>query len=182
MAYCACIDSTHTHVVLLCCFHTGCNLQPSCWIHLQVGCWTYGPTHQGFRCVRGCGWGWGCGGGGRVEILWIHMYCCTQYTPVYVQVYTGNNLDGSVYGKGGVPYPKRSGIAMENQQFPNAPNQPNFPSTVLRPGEVCGAVVDDQRLPCTAPPLFVHNNNHNLMTQVYSQEVQYRFSTDGQAC
>lgn len=52
-----------------------------------------------------------------------------------IQVYTGNFLDGSVVGKGGVPHRYRSGLALETQHFPDSPNQPHFPSTILRPGE-----------------------------------------------
>ena len=52
-----------------------------------------------------------------------------------VQFYTGNFLDGNLTGKGGRPYPQRAGFCLETQHFPDSPNQPNFPSTVLRPGE-----------------------------------------------
>ncbi|HLH03919.1 MAG TPA: aldose epimerase family protein [Bryobacteraceae bacterium] len=52
-----------------------------------------------------------------------------------MQFYTGNHLDGSVVGKHGRPYVFRSGFCFETQHFPDSPNQPNFPSTVLRPGE-----------------------------------------------
>ncbi|MGQ9633286.1 MAG: aldose epimerase family protein [Bryobacteraceae bacterium] len=52
-----------------------------------------------------------------------------------IQFYTGNFLDGSVKGKGGKTYPKRSGFCLETQHFPDSPNQPSFPSTVLRPGQ-----------------------------------------------
>lgn len=52
-----------------------------------------------------------------------------------VQFYAGNFLDGSFVGKGGVKYPKRSGLCFETQHFPDGPNQPHFPSTVLRPGD-----------------------------------------------
>ena len=51
-----------------------------------------------------------------------------------VQLYTGNFLDGSAVGKGGQAYPRRSGFCLETQHFPDSPNQPAFPSTVLRPG------------------------------------------------
>jgi aldose 1-epimerase len=51
-----------------------------------------------------------------------------------LQFYTGNNLDGSAPGRGGL-YRQSAGFAFEPQGFPNAPNQPNFPSTILRPGE-----------------------------------------------
>jgi aldose 1-epimerase len=52
-----------------------------------------------------------------------------------IQFYTGNFLDGSNVGKGGVPYVLRSGFCLETQHFPDSPNHPEFPSTVLRPGE-----------------------------------------------
>jgi aldose 1-epimerase len=52
-----------------------------------------------------------------------------------VQLYTGNFLDGSIRGEGGVVYPHRGGFCLETQHFPDAPNQPSFPSIVLRPGE-----------------------------------------------
>jgi len=51
-----------------------------------------------------------------------------------VQFYTGNFLDGSDTGRNG-PINKRSGLCLETQFFPDSPNQPGFPSTVLRPGE-----------------------------------------------
>ncbi len=52
-----------------------------------------------------------------------------------VQVYTGNFLDGSVTGKGGVAHPQRSAICLETQHYPDSPNKPQWPSVVLRPGE-----------------------------------------------
>ena len=52
-----------------------------------------------------------------------------------IQVYTGNFLDGTVKGKKGIAYPQRSAVCLETQHFPDSPNQPAFPSTVLRPGE-----------------------------------------------
>lgn len=53
-----------------------------------------------------------------------------------VQFYTGNFLDGSITGKNGVTYSKRSGFCLETEHFPDSPNQASFPSVVLRPGEV----------------------------------------------
>ena len=53
-----------------------------------------------------------------------------------IQFYSGNLLDGSLTGKGGRRYPKHSGLCLETQHYPDSPNQPGFPSTVLRPGEV----------------------------------------------
>jgi aldose 1-epimerase len=52
-----------------------------------------------------------------------------------VQFFTGNSLNGSQTGKSGVAYAKRTGFCFETQHLPDSPNHPNFPSTVLRPGE-----------------------------------------------
>jgi aldose 1-epimerase len=52
-----------------------------------------------------------------------------------VQFYAGNFLNGSLTGKGGVQYVKRYGFCLETQHFPDSPNQPKFPNTILRPGE-----------------------------------------------
>ncbi len=52
-----------------------------------------------------------------------------------VQCYTGNWLDGSIRGKGGYVYGRRSGFCLEPQKFPDAPHHPGFPSIMLRPGE-----------------------------------------------
>ena len=68
-----------------------------------------------------------------------------------IQFYSGNFLDGSLTGKGGHVYEHRSGLALETQHFPDSPNQPAFPTTILRPGEE------------------------------YRSETVYRFSVDGAA-
>jgi aldose 1-epimerase len=52
-----------------------------------------------------------------------------------VQFYTGNFLDGTARGKGGLAYARRSAFCLETQHFPDSPNQPKFPSVVLNPGE-----------------------------------------------
>jgi aldose 1-epimerase len=52
-----------------------------------------------------------------------------------IQFYSGNFLDGTITGKGGRVYGLRSGFCLETQHFPDSPNHPNFPSTVLRPGQ-----------------------------------------------
>jgi aldose 1-epimerase len=52
-----------------------------------------------------------------------------------LQLYTANFLDGSLNGKSGKPYLKRGSLCLETQHFPDSPNQPRFPSTILRPGE-----------------------------------------------
>ncbi len=52
-----------------------------------------------------------------------------------VQFYTGNFLDGSVTGKENRVYKRRFGLCLETQHFPDSPNHPDFPSTILKPGE-----------------------------------------------
>ena len=53
-----------------------------------------------------------------------------------LQFYSGNFLDGTLVGSGGTIYRQGDGLALETQHFPDSPNQPDFPSTELRPGEV----------------------------------------------
>jgi aldose 1-epimerase len=65
-------------------------------------------------------------GSGRVLEVWT--------TQPGVQLYSGNFLDGTVAGKGGVKYPRRSAFCLETQHFPDSPNQPKFPSTELKAG------------------------------------------------
>ncbi|MFA5058515.1 MAG: hypothetical protein WC485_10420, partial [Opitutaceae bacterium] len=71
-----------------------------------------------------------------------------------VQFYGGNNLDD--IGKGGVKYGPHSGLCLETENFPDAPNHPDFPSAVLRPGEtyrhtmVCRFSAERPRLDQTA--------------------------------
>ncbi len=52
-----------------------------------------------------------------------------------LQFYSGNFLDGTLRGKGGHPYLHRGALCLETQHFPDSPNQPEFPSTILRPGQ-----------------------------------------------
>ena len=52
-----------------------------------------------------------------------------------LQVYTGNSLDGSALGPSGRTYRQSDGLCLEAQGFPDAPNRPDFPTSVLRPGE-----------------------------------------------
>lgn len=70
---------------------------------------------------------WGATSGRHLEVL---------TTQPAVQVYTGNWLKGSPKGKGGYEYQDYDAVAIECQHCPDSPNQPAFPSTVLRPGEV----------------------------------------------
>ncbi|MHB8336262.1 MAG: aldose epimerase family protein [Ignavibacteriaceae bacterium] len=53
-----------------------------------------------------------------------------------IQFYSGNYLDGTLTGKGGIKYKKRSALCLECQHFPNSPNENNFPPVILRPGEL----------------------------------------------
>lgn len=64
---------------------------------------------------------------GRVVELWT--------TEPGVQFYAGNKLDGTIVGKGGRHYVRHAGLCLEPQHFPDSPNQPQFPSTILRPNE-----------------------------------------------
>lgn len=52
-----------------------------------------------------------------------------------VQLYTGNFLDGSIHGKDGKAYGRRSAFCLETQHFPDSPNKPKFPTTELKPGQ-----------------------------------------------
>lgn len=52
-----------------------------------------------------------------------------------IQFYSGNFLDGTLVGTGGKVYRQSDGFALETQHYPDSPNQPGFPSTVLRPGD-----------------------------------------------
>jgi aldose 1-epimerase len=64
---------------------------------------------------------------GRVMEVWT--------TEPGLQFYSGNFLDGTNIGKGGKKYEYRTGFCLEAQHFPDSPNHPDFPSTILRPGE-----------------------------------------------
>ena len=59
-----------------------------------------------------------------------------------VQFYSGNFLDGTITGKRGVVYGKRSGFCLETQHYPDSVNHPNFPSIILRPGSVYRSETD----------------------------------------
>jgi aldose 1-epimerase len=61
----------------------------------------------------------------------LHIYT----TEPGIQFYSGNFLDGSVAGPSGRAYRQGDAFALETQHFPDSPNQPGFPSTVLRPGQ-----------------------------------------------
>lgn len=65
---------------------------------------------------------------GRVMEVWT--------TEPGVQFYAGNYLDGTIPGKNGQTYPRRTGFCLETQHFPDSPNKPAFPTTVLKKGKV----------------------------------------------
>ncbi len=52
-----------------------------------------------------------------------------------IQFYTGNFLDGTYKGKGGKAYQHRGALCLETQHYPDSPNHPDFPSTVLKSGQ-----------------------------------------------
>ncbi len=58
-----------------------------------------------------------------------------QTTEPGIQFYCGNFLDGRLKGKSGKTYVYRGGFCLETQHYPDSPNQPNFPSTILKPGD-----------------------------------------------
>ena len=60
----------------------------------------------------------------------------TYTTEPGIQLYTANWLNESIIGKNGHPYPERCSFCLETQHFPDSPNKPEYPSTVLRPGEI----------------------------------------------
>jgi aldose 1-epimerase len=64
---------------------------------------------------------------GRTVEIWT--------TEPAIQFYSGNFLDGRSHGKNGVAYAKHAGLCLETQHYPDSPNHPEFPSTMLRPGQ-----------------------------------------------
>jgi aldose 1-epimerase len=71
---------------------------------------------------------------GRVTDPGSGRFIEVQTTQPGMQLYTGNFLD-NIAGKSGTVYNKHAAFCLETQHFPDAPNQPNFPSIILRPGE-----------------------------------------------
>lgn len=63
---------------------------------------------------------------------WLTLYT----TEPGIQFYSGNFLDGTLTGRGGQVYQKHAGLCLEPQHFPDSPNQPGFPNTILLPGQV----------------------------------------------
>ena len=85
------------------------------------------------------------GGRRRRSLLHAPRACCDPAsgrtldvftTEPGIQLYSGNFLDGTLVGTSGRPYGRNAGFALETQHYPDSPNRPRFPSTVLRPGTV----------------------------------------------
>jgi aldose 1-epimerase len=79
--------------------------------------------------------------GGVRQAATLYEQSSGRFMEVYtdqpgIQFYTGNYLDGTMIGKNGIEYQKRSGLCLECQHFPNSPNEPKFPSTVLFPSQL----------------------------------------------
>ncbi|PTX90835.1 aldose epimerase family protein [Opitutus sp. ER46] len=78
---------------------------------------------------------------GKLELVaTLHEPASGRFMEVFttepgLQFYCGNFLDGTLVGKSGKAYGHRSGLCLETQHYPDSPNQPSFPSTILRPGE-----------------------------------------------
>ena len=79
---------------------------------------------------------------GNAEVEAASVYCPSTgiLLQVYtnepgIQIYTGNFLDGTVKGKGGIAYVRNSGVALETQHYPDSPNKPQWPSAWLEPGQ-----------------------------------------------
>jgi aldose 1-epimerase len=89
---------------------------------------------------RGFDHNWVLNGTGMREVAGLHdprsgrMLTISSDQPG-LQFYSGNFLDGSIAGKGGVVYPFRGAVALETQHFPDSPNHPHFPNAILRPGQ-----------------------------------------------
>jgi aldose 1-epimerase len=73
-------------------------------------------------------------------VAWLQDSITGRKLEVYttepgLQFYTGNFLDGSIQNRDGKGIPKNGALCLETQHFPDSPNKPGFPSTILRPGE-----------------------------------------------
>ncbi len=76
----------------------------------------------------------------RAPVAWVHDNETELTMEVYttepaMQIYTANGHKGNLIGKEGKPYIRRNAICFETMHFPDSPNQPHWPSTLLRPGE-----------------------------------------------
>ena len=93
------------------------------------------------RYAKGFDHNWVLNGSGLREVARLHDPHSGRTLTIStdqpgLQFYSGNFLDGSILGKGGVAYALRSAIALETQHFPDSPNHPHFPDALLRPEKV----------------------------------------------
>ncbi|WP_224998462.1 aldose epimerase family protein [Cesiribacter sp. SM1] len=101
--------------------------------------------HEQIKLGRGYDHTWVLGEPGQMKLAATvyepatGRYMETHTTEPGVQFYTGNFLNGQMVGKGGVTYDYRYGLCLETQHLPDSPNQPQFPSVALRPGETYSA-------------------------------------------
>lgn len=102
-----------------------------------------GDDHEQLKLGGGYDHCWVLNKSGKDELEWVIKMSEPVSGRVFelattepgVQFYTGNFLDGSLTGKESVNYQHRYGLCFEPQHYPDSPNQPNFPSVVLNPGE-----------------------------------------------
>ncbi|SEL31887.1 aldose epimerase family protein [Parapedobacter koreensis] len=98
-------------------------------------------THAQLQIAKGIDHNFVLNSGGNINELAARLYSPRSgiTLEVYtnepgIQVYTGNMLDGSRVGKSRIPYHKQAAVCLETQHFPDSPNKPEWPSTVLEPG------------------------------------------------
>ncbi|WP_262245452.1 aldose epimerase family protein [Parapedobacter soli] len=100
------------------------------------------PAHPQLQIASGIDHNFVLNTDGRIDEVAARLYAPSSGIALEVytnepgmQVYTGNMLDGSRTGKENVPYAKQTAVCLETQHFPDAPNKPDWPTTVLQPGE-----------------------------------------------
>ena len=99
-----------------------------------------GPRHQQLTFGQGYDHNWVVNGSAFRRVARVHEPKTGRTLEVAttepgLQFYSGNFLDGSITGKEGAVYGHRTGFCLETQHFPDSPNKPSFPTTLLKPGE-----------------------------------------------
>ena len=115
---------------------------PFDFMHLKPIGQDIDADNEQIRTGNGYDHNWVLNTGGVISDMAAVLYCPETGITLFVytdepgiQVYSGNFLDGTITGKKGIVYKKRSGICLETQKYPDTPNKPEWPSAVLRPGE-----------------------------------------------
>ena len=115
---------------------------PFDFMHLKPIGQDINADNEQIRNGNGYDHNWVLNTGGVISDMAAVLYCPETGITLFVytdepgiQVYSGNFLDGTITGKKGIVYKKRSGICLETQKYPDTPNKPEWPSAVLRPGE-----------------------------------------------